>query len=270
MSLKLILEPEHARQCVSVKTDPPLPEGVVYEIRRIDDTFFESSFRSGGRSFEHRSETYDSALRHARRWLQAQMRDVVRFSRAECATALSSFIRRVARRSSFQFEYKRIYKGGNGLLPERVFGTIDARVRRIWVFGSFARGALTCNDVDLILDVDLSWVGDVHWHQVGSQPIQPEHGDSRLHRWFPELTPKLFGAMRAPLSRGSMVLYRDMFDPDCASLFDMQAILEKEAVLVWEPHLDWNAAIAAIRSSKTASAFPASARSTWPGIRSRK
>lgn len=40
-------------------------------------------------------------------------------------------------------------------------GPVRVRFAAIWVFGSYARGALACGDVDLIIQSHMEWAGPV-------------------------------------------------------------------------------------------------------------
>ena len=130
------------------------------------------------------------------------------FPRERCAAALASFIARVAAQPVHRIPYDKRFDVGRPW-STRVFGTVCARVRSVWVFGSFARGAIECRDVDLIVDVELSWLGNAHWGQFRDDPPKRFKGSGNLNRRFSDLMPKVFGALRAPLSRASTRVGRD-------------------------------------------------------------
>lgn len=269
MSLKFFLEPEPARQCVSVKTDPPLRQGVRYEIYRLGDSNFESRFVVDGHASTHRCDSYAAAQGHAKKWIRSKMRGEVPFDHGACSEALSNFIDRISRRPSCQLKYERIYDRQRPWCTTRVFGTVCVTINRIWVFGSFARGAEHCHDVDLIVDAELTWLGDLHWAQFRDEPPKEYRGVGDLKRRFYDLTPQIFGALRAPLSRASLVLYSNMFEDGHHFPFDTEKLMREEAVLVWSPGLDWKAAIRGIVTRPTGAAFPAEQRSQWDGLRFR-
>ena len=69
----------------------------------------------------------------------------------------------------------------------------------------------------------------------------------------------------SPSIYSSTVLYNDMFDPGHEFPFDPDTLMRTEAVLVWRPRMNWQAAISSIKACPTAAAFPERQRSKWNG-----
>ena len=103
-------------------------------------------------------------------------------------------------------------------------GTTRISVRGIWVAGSFARGATTCGDLDLILDVNL--ITGKSWPSK-----------TTIKRQILGIYPHVSVYLGTPEANSSGVEF-------------------PEAVLLWSPGMpDWQSALASIKVDETAGHF---------------
>lgn len=125
--------------------------------------------------------------------------------------------------------------------PERTFQFNDAfkwedprilearvRLKRVWVYGSFARGAETCGDLDVDIEVD--------YLPVGADDLRrpPQHLVGRAF-WGNQRRVSVSVAMDASVK-----------------LTAIGKRIHRERVLVWEAGLDWRKRVEGISSSHTA------------------
>jgi hypothetical protein len=71
---------------------------------------------------------------------------------------LTARLERLLRRIGARPEYVTEYRGGP-LDGATVEGAVRVRIEGIWTFGSYARGARACGDLDLIVRTHKSWIG---------------------------------------------------------------------------------------------------------------
>lgn len=98
---------------------------------------------------------------------------------------------------------------------------VAAKAKSLWVFGSYARGALTCGDLDLILQLEYA----------GALPRRPA-----LNKAFVGVHPQVRVYHGTP---GENDTYLKLSD----------------AILIWEPGMDWAAALASIETNPNAGRF---------------
>lgn len=122
-----------------------------------------------------------------------------------------------------------------------VHGKVSSTIRSVRVFGSWARGALICGNLDLAVELDHHWVDGPWWgnRQLAEHPIDGVQ------------------VARALMGRHPGVRYL----PLQAALEGPQAIDPAELRSIWraptrgEPALDWRRAIATVRLDPHAQRF---------------
>jgi hypothetical protein len=128
-----------------------------------------------------------------------------------------------------------------GATPERVverkkslvFGIdvrdpVRVRVDAIWVFWSYARGALACGDVDLIIQSHMEWAGPV---TLDGRPYL----GSRL---LPGIG-KVISPVIGPLRNIAFVDHHNYMSGGTVLDGDQVA---RDVLLLWKPGLDWRSA----------------------------
>jgi predicted nucleotidyltransferase len=114
-----------------------------------------------------------------------------------------------------------------------VRGPVRVRIESIWTFGSYARGAQLCGDIDLIIKARMSWAGPHTLNGITRE------GNSLL----PSLC-KVISPLIGPLHRITWIDYDDLMQK--MKVLDEVKIME-EAILLWQPRMNWRGAIEAIK-----------------------
>ena len=127
-----------------------------------------------------------------------------------------------------------------------VRGPVRVRVDAIWVFGSYARGAPACGDVDLIIQSHMEWAGAV------TLDGRPYLGSSLL----PSIG-KVISPVIGPLRKITFVDHHNYMSGGTMLSGDQVA---RDALLLWMPGLDWLAALHGIPLDRTAGRAP---RKEW-------
>ena len=128
--------------------------------------------------------------------------------------------------------------------PIAVHGKVATTIRSVRAYGSWARGAAACGNLDLAIEMDNEWVVGPWW---GSRDLAEQPIDGVL-------------VARAMLGRRPGVRYVSLD----SALAGPQAIDPAEMKLVWRapvegrPPFHWRRAIASIRLDPTARRFPSS------------
>ena len=112
------------------------------------------------------------------------------------------------------------------MLPFEGPGIARTLVKEVLVFGSYARGAIECGDLDLVVDMDVDWIES------------PRYRDGRSWGGAPGFSKVKVAA----LGRFADV---EVFPIQDAEKIDDGAALAG-AVSIWKPGKDWRAAIASI------------------------
>lgn len=123
-----------------------------------------------------------------------------------------------------------------------VRGPVRVRVDAIWVFGSFARGALACGDVDLIIQSHMEWASPV---TLDGRPYL----GSRLLPGIGQVISPAIG----PLRKITYVDHDNYFSGGTVLDGDQVA---RDALLLWKPGVDWRAALHGIALDATAGRAP--------------
>jgi hypothetical protein len=123
-----------------------------------------------------------------------------------------------------------------------VRGRVRVRIERVWVFGSYARGALMCGDVDLVIQAHLSWDGP---HTLQGKPHE---GDAHL----PQLR-KVVNPLLGPRRGINFVDYKELMGR--ATVLDEVQVM-RESILLWQPGMDWRAAVKSIQANPAAGRAP--------------
>lgn len=142
---------------------------------------------------------------------------------------------------------ERVVERNNSLLfGIDVRGPVLVRVDAIWVFGSYARGALECGDVDLIMQSRMEWAGPV------TLDGRPYLGSSLLPGIGKVISPVI-----GPLRKITFVDHRDYMSG--STMLDGEQVA-RDALLLWKPGLDWRSALHGIPLDPTAGRAP---RKEW-------
>jgi hypothetical protein len=254
--VEFIKDPKSTDGRITVRTVPPLPDALTYLIIPQDDGQFSCMFGPEGCWSRRYAPTYEAAQAHATQWVREKMKWKLRYPREACTAALSAVLKRVDANPERLVKYDK-HLDRDRPWASHVMGTLCARAKRIWVFGSYARGAVECGDVDMIVDVDISWVDNFHWRQGKNEPREKREGNQHMESYLGAVAASLFGPMRTPIHRGGVQLYSTFFDQGNHEFsFDPGALLRDEAKLVWEPGLDWRAALDSIKPNPNARPFP--------------
>lgn len=112
------------------------------------------------------------------------------------------------------FTYKHYY------FDKEETSTVEARA--LWVVGSYARGALTCGDLDVVFETKVSEKTSPRWSAL-TKAFIGVHAAVRVYCGTPEE--------------------------------NTSGVAFKEAALLWKPGMDWEAALAAIKPDPQASRF---------------
>jgi len=123
-----------------------------------------------------------------------------------------------------------------------VRGPVRVRVDAIWVFGSYARGALACGDVDLIIQSHMEWAGPV---TLDGRPYL----GSRLLPAIGQVISPVIG----PLRKITYVDHDNYFSGGTVLDGDQVA---RDALLLWKPGVDWRAALHGIVLDASAGRAP--------------
>lgn len=105
----------------------------------------------------------------------------------------------------------------------------ELRAKALWVVGSYARGAATCTDLDLVLECETT----------------------KSYELFSSLSLMKYAKSLAVLGARKGVRVEEGTPADNTAGFRYE-----EAILVWEPGMDWSAAIASIATDPSAQRFP--------------
>lgn len=119
-----------------------------------------------------------------------------------------------------------------------VRGRVRVRIERVWVFGSYARGALMCGDVDLVIQAQLSWDGP---HTLQGKPHEGDAFLPQLHR--------VVGPLIGPRRGINFVDHKGLMER--LTVLDEVQVM-REAILLWQPGMDWRAALASIQANPAA------------------
>lgn len=122
-----------------------------------------------------------------------------------------------------------------------VYGPVRVRIEAIWVFGSYARGAPLCGDVDLIIMGSLAWAGEF---LVRGHPYDGKNPNG----WLPSLG-RVISPLIGPLRGMVVVSYDDLMRH--LTVLDEQQVMQ-EAVLLWAPGMNWKAALDDIKINPAA------------------
>ncbi len=137
-------------------------------------------------------------------------------SRESFLPALKRIAKRLSEKQVYSFEWKDKYL--------RVTRESEVRAKTLWVFGSWARGALRCGDLDLLLEVSV---------------------DKGFHPPHKTITKKMAGS--APDVR----IYVGTLEENSS-----HAVIE-DAVLIWSPSQpDWEKSIDSIKPDPSAGSHP--------------
>jgi predicted nucleotidyltransferase len=110
-----------------------------------------------------------------------------------------------------------------------VRGPVRVRVDAIWVFGSYARGALACGDVDMIIQSHMEWAGPV------TLDGRPYLGSSLL----PSIG-KVISPVIGPLRKITFVDHHNYLSG--GTILDGDQVA-RDVLLLWKPGLDWRSAL---------------------------
>ena len=123
-----------------------------------------------------------------------------------------------------------------------VRGPVRVRVDAIWVFGSYARGALECGDVDLIIKSHMEWAGPV---TLDGRPYL----GSRLLPGIGKVICPVIGPLRK-------ITFVDHHNYMSGGTFLDGDQVARDVLLLWKPGFDWRAALHGIPLDPTAGHAP--------------
>lgn len=183
-----------------------------------------------------------------------------RYPRADCTKVLASVLARVDATPERLVEYK---SKMNFFPFARDWGTLRVRINRIWVWGSYARGATECGDVDLLIDAHIQFVDDVWFRDAPDINIKerklhvPEWNQAQYVPYWRNVDSKLLGPFRKPLDRASCTLLQSLGDKVTQhnQSLTRDEVME-HAILVWRPGMAWRVALANIKADPGAGRFP--------------
>ena len=127
-----------------------------------------------------------------------------------------------------------------------VRGPVRVRVDAIWVFGSYARGALECGDVDLIIQSHMEWAGPV---TLDGRPYL----GSRLLPGIGKVISPVIGPLRK-------ITFVDHHNYMSSGTFLDGDQVARDVLLLWKPGLDWRSALHGIPLDPIAGRAP---RKEW-------
>lgn len=129
----------------------------------------------------------------------------------------------------------------------RIINTIESGdtpipVRKLWVFGSYARGALDCGDLDLAIVVD--------------HPSKEWLNDNIGHGWILEQMAKFQQQIKNSLGKRGERIEIVIETKDESILDFFKGVPITDALLIWsEDELDWQTKIESIKADPNASRF---------------
>lgn len=164
-----------------------------------------------------------------------------RFPRERFTRTLQKLFARVDLQGACQFNVEY-----TPYLAPTIKGRVEARVTGVWAVGSYARGAITCGDLELLVDVDIRWVG------------LPTYGGKPHDLGAPDLSSvrrQIFGTYPYVCIHDRKRALDWTANPEPNGrhepIFTMEA-----AVPLYGAGLDWQAALAAIPIDVNAGRFP--------------
>lgn len=133
------------------------------------------------------------------------------------------------------------------LLSPRVAGRVEARVLGVWAVGSYARGAPTCGDLELLVDVALRWDGRTpSWDDPTRSNAPPD---------FSKVRKSIFGSYPhvSILDRRAALQWKTKDAPDgpLRPTFCMDT-----AVHLYGTEVDWRQQLDAIEIDPNAGHYP--------------
>jgi hypothetical protein len=156
----------------------------------------------------------------------------LRFPRERFTRTLSRLLTRLDSQGIVEFD---VLDSSRSSLPT-VAGNARGRVLRVWIFGSYARGALTCGDLDLIAEIATEWVGVP---TLGGRPAPQMRGPE-----FRQARRSLLGSL--PHVEIFERAWVESVEKGHASEGLSATVSMTNAIQIYGDGIDWRAAIAAI------------------------
>jgi len=199
------------------------------------------------------------------------MASIKRYPRERFTLSLASLCERLDKKHRLEFDYRS--PRGSFL---SIYGRVRVDVRVLWVFGSWARGALECGDLDVAVDLHDEWAGGHGWC-AGGRAVQALPGFEIARRAVLRAPPLIHilnaGDIRKYGPTGDFAVHPDTMMPIWLAP-DLSSKEKTKFGVADFPHLHWSERIAAIkgdpsfrRAPRTCDALPLQVEQTAMSLR---